>query len=380
MVNTSSSPMMFYNCLSTTITNYYTFAIQGRFAFGSHRRLGAEAVHLSHRIRIMTVPPLPRSDIGGKLHLDEHTLVVIGIMISALASLFGALSKVMFKMAHKLSDAQKNRKDAAGAQQLVEQPSNFFAPAPADAENKVREDVCLGTWGTWGTALLFVGLGACLDVVSYYVTPQRILAPLMGLCIVWNIVLARCLLQEIPTCYDALSCCFVFVGCGLASAAVAVSYTQLDYEYKELLRLFSSTRFILYSVVVVSLMCLLFACASINLDKAQQKLYGPIIYGVGAGLVGGQLCFTKAAALLFHPAAQTPWIDRHMAGTTPDVAAEAWPYVIVLGAVISAAGGLLLLSEALRRYDALKVRDRGPMPIDTPESKYRLHSPLPPLL
>jgi len=271
----------------------------------------------------------------------NETWLMLGIAIQAIASLFGALGKVLFKLSHSQHAEEKK--------EMLE-TETLGLEADHDDDFSRRKKLCLTSWSTFTIGCFLVPLGAIIDLASFYMAPQRILAPLVGLCIFWNILLAKWILDEQPLMADYLSCFFIFVGSGL-TAVSARKHKHNTYEYEELLALFTSEAFLAYSACVVFLLAGCAALAHVPWSAVQRRFYGPLILGIGAGIVGGQLCFTKAASVLFHPSTSTPWGIGH----GDDELFEIGPYLICLSAVASAGGGLLLLNAALRHYSALMV-------------------------
>lgn len=273
---------------------------------------------------------------------------VVGIMLAAIGSLFGALSKVLLKMSHN-------------QQTMIENEEGFKEIICDEADR----DGCEKTWRPWLTFAVAMGLipiASSIDVASFYLAPQSILSPLIGMSVLWNVLLAWKCLGEVPSKSDKWACALILLGCGTAASAFHNSIAD-DYVYDEIIDRFQNPIYLIYMSIIVTIGFIIIMCTrnciplqdcstgvgslreSVEsvLEKPIQTGIGPVMYGVMAGLIGGQQSVMKAATLLLHPSCGTPW------QTSPV------PYLICTGSVVTALGGLAILNAGLRKHSALTV-------------------------
>jgi len=184
-----------------------------------------------------------------------------------------------------------------------------------------------------------------LDLLGYFWAPQRLVSPLSGLVVAWNLCLAEAFLGEQPTWHDRVATGTILVGAALVGGSIPK--TNSKYEFNEIFEHFHRASYLLYAALMLLFALFLVLLLSVQapekhtMMKNVQRKCRPTAFAMLAGLIGGQQYFIKIATELFHPWCNTPWFT------------SAWPWVFCFLANAVAFGGLFVLNEGLRRYDIL---------------------------
>lgn len=219
-----------------------------------------------------------------------------------------------------------------------------------------------------------------LDLVAFYLAPQRLISPLGGgLVVFFNLFLSSCMLGEKTVWQDYIICAFIVTGAFLVGEAlvdevrvrlsssapcfacatdahttplvVCCSQNDNHETYDVVVDRFFDTRFTSY----------LFFCAILAAGMASvivvkplaggedswfswvQRKLEPAAVGIMAGLLGGQQYLTKLGTQLFHSSCHTPWKD------------SPFPYLILFVGAGLPLFALIGLNMALKRHDALYI-------------------------
>lgn len=228
---------------------------------------------------------------------------IVGLLMSIGAAAVGALGKLGLKKRHMLIAADEGKSSKRSHIVLV-------------------------------MSLFALILNPVLDVTSYAYLSQTMKAPLAGAVILFNVVFAPFIVDEMPSRIDLLASALICVG--TITFAVVGPKAVPDYTFDELLSFFSRTAFLIFCAVISALLVGLALCIWLpSISEPMKKA----AYGIASGVVGGLFFFTKCFATFFKIGSAEPW--------------EHWQaYGIALGALGSALGGLLILNAGLERYSA----------------------------
>eukprot|EP00930_Biecheleria_cincta_P095553 TRINITY_DN87502_c0_g1_i1.p1 TRINITY_DN87502_c0_g1~~TRINITY_DN87502_c0_g1_i1.p1 ORF type:complete len:439 (+),score=60.48 TRINITY_DN87502_c0_g1_i1:142-1317(+) len=195
---------------------------------------------------------------------------------------------------------------------------------------------------------LFMAIGPLIEVMSYSLAPAALLAPINGVGVVWNILLAPVTLGEQWSQLKVIGTTMVFLGS--LSAPILGPEVVAAETFEEMQEQFVSLRFVLYAAIFV----LCFALGWVAVRRMQDcpgsahrggdcNVLRGVLLGTGGGVMSGQTYFLSAAATLVTSCIQTgDW--------------SAWlhwlPYVIVIGAVTCAVLNAILLNVGLAEFEA----------------------------
>ncbi|ETV90353.1 hypothetical protein H310_14845, partial [Aphanomyces invadans] len=249
-----------------------------------------------------------------------------GLLLSFVASIVGVVGKIMIKLSFRRSMAQES-----------------------------SEARCW--WG--GGMVLIVVVNPALCIAAYKFAPQSLLAPMGGMCIVWNSVLSPYILNETLRTRDLIGATVIFLGCVVVGGVG--SHQTHDIPVDELASHFTSASFLTYIITYVVLMMGLLRCAapaffqawgyrsrcgegssSDTAEAPHKTTCCRVSLASMAGSISGQLFCMCALLRLTHN-------DPRVVFMTPLV------YGVALAAVGFAVSGLYLMNMALHLYEALFV-------------------------
>lgn len=232
--------------------------------------------------------------------------ILLGLLLGLLATLVATISKVLLKLSHNLEAQQTSASSRK-------------------------------SWIVWCGGVFAVVLNPPLDVAALWFSPQSLFAATAGTATVFNLMLAPCLLGEKFTAFDLIGAVTVCFGCaGVGMAETGIPSPEPD-TYEQLIARFHQFYFKVFAVFVAILLVLLVVASLGHLGKLQQKC----AIGAIGGLMGGMYFFLKAFLAFFRMGSE-PW---EYAST----------YLIGLGAALSSLGGVIVMNEGLKRYDALFI-------------------------
>ncbi|KAF4129243.1 Magnesium transporter NIPA [Phytophthora infestans] len=273
----------------------------------------------------------------------------LGLLLSAISSIFGITGKLLLKLAHNERD-----KDELAAAQRELRKSHGAVPSPS-----------MGVKSNLGCTYFYCGLfsmlvmNPALGALAYCFATQSLLAPMAGLTIGWNTLFGPILLpHERLTTNDFVGAVLIFTGCVLVGVSGTHDSPPLPVEL--VASRFKSFSFLLYVVVLLALLSFLIHHAKHALhfttttrragvesspvsSPEQLPVIARVSLSVFAGVMSGQLFFLAAVMRTVHD----------------DGASRIWSfpvtYVCIIGAVGTALFGLYLLNEALAVEDAVVV-------------------------
>ncbi|KDO21878.1 hypothetical protein SPRG_12380 [Saprolegnia parasitica CBS 223.65] len=229
----------------------------------------------------------------------------LGVLLSAIASIIGVLGKILLK----LSFQRRSR----------------------------------AMWATGMACIVLLNPLFCISAFNF--APQSLLAPMGGLCIVWNTIFSPWILDEPLWTRDIVGAGVVFASCILVS--ITGSHETHKIPVDELASHFTSIAFEVYFGLFLasSLALRYFARAAFHAstDSTRHKTVScRVSLAILAGSLSGQLyCMTALLRLLQN--------GVKVLFTTP------LAYLVGAGALSFALTGLRFLNLALRLYDALFV-------------------------
>lgn len=195
---------------------------------------------------------------------------------------------------------------------------------------------------------LNTAVGPIVDMMSYMFAPQSLIAPLGGLDVVWNTLIAPCTLGE------KLNKTVVFGVCLIAGGATGTSFfgNHEDKEYNlELVEKIFIRKTVLFYLVCLSLWLLfhiLVLQPRSSAPKGEPWAPGDPIRGLSLGLTAGSIAGNMFCVKAFIELVQASIRDEES-----EIWAHWLPYTILLGAILFAVTNLIFLTKAMREYAAL---------------------------
>eukprot|EP01043_Picozoa_sp_COSAG02_P004204 COSAG02_NODE_108_length_36286_cov_19.437478_7_plen_346_part_00 len=243
---------------------------------------------------------------SGEPGIDWRWWVGVGLGLGA--TLLATLSKIAMKHAHNVTAA---------------------------AGKPTRWSRCYLALG-----LALLALNPPMDVAAFAFAPQSVVAATAGSASVFNLMLAPCTLRESPSRWDVFGAVLVTVGC--IGVGIYSDKTPEDYSYSELMGFFAEPTFVKFSVGVVLWIALLSSGCILTVEGKIAMLMQKMAWGAISGSVGGFYVFLKCSVSWVGGDGWAAW--GHW---------QAW--LVLIGAIATAVGGVWLLNEGLRRYDALFI-------------------------
>lgn len=191
-------------------------------------------------------------------------------------------------------------------------------------------------------------IGPLVDMAALAFAPQSIIAPLMGLDVVWNTISAPCTLGEKLTPRLALGCMMVAGGAVVTSSVG--THEEKPYNAQMLKDAFIRWEVLVYLVVLLAWIAFNIAVLMPRsaAPKGEPFATGDKIRGLSLGMTAGSIagnmfCVKGFVELLTHSA------------RTGDAKcwADWFPYAVLVGAVVFAVSNLHFLTKAMREYEAL---------------------------
>lgn len=207
----------------------------------------------------------------------------------------------------------------------------------------------------FGKIMMTIGLvlnvlvGPIVDMMSYMFAPQSLIAPLGGLDVVWNTMLAPFTLGEklTPTLFAGV-CCI-----GLGAFGTSFFGNQEDKELNLDLVKDIFIRKTMVTYLGVLLLWILFNIFYLQTHSSAPKgepwATGHPVRGLSLGMTAGSIAGNMFCVKAF--------IELVQASSRDGNAAEIWghwlPYLMLVGAVFFAVSNLVFLTKAMREYEAL---------------------------
>lgn len=203
-----------------------------------------------------------------------------------------------------------------------------------------------GLW--WFSIFFIIVLPAPLDVVAFSYAPMSLLAPLAGITLLLNSVLAPCLLKERLTKRDMLAT--ILITFGAVITTIFGQHTNQIYDVPGMYNLISSPTTLVYLIAVGGMLVFLFVSINMATNPAYKdykisKTVRPIlayILSLFTGLLGSfQWVTTKCASELI--SVTTSGENQFVYGLT---------YVFIILAIFLAIGQVLHINKGLSLFDA----------------------------
>lgn len=272
----------------------------------------------------------------------------LGLLLSAVSSIFGILGKLFLKLAHNQREREEDEEERATKTRQF----------TADGRVATHSSRVWYMYFYAGLVSMLV-LNPALGAVAYCFATQSLLAPMAGLTIGWNTLMGPILLpHERLTTNDFVGALLIFTGCVLVG--VSGTHDTPPLSVAELTRRFVSFPFLLYAVALLAVTSFLVHYAKealrYNWSRTKARSGTPghsrtlelsslarVSLSILSGVMSGQLFFLAATMKIVHD----------------ETAAKAFAYpilyVCIVGAISTALLGLYLLNEALKVEDAVVV-------------------------
>ncbi|TYZ52043.1 hypothetical protein PybrP1_004837 [[Pythium] brassicae (nom. inval.)] len=266
----------------------------------------------------------------------------LGLLLSAISSVFGILGKLFLKLAHNEREREEAEAERAAKSREFASPSRAW---------------CMYFYA--GLASMLV-LNPALGAVAYCFATQSLLAPMAGLTIGWNTLMGPILLpHERLTTHDFVGALLIFTGCVLVG--ISGTHDTPPLSVAQLTRRFVSFPFLLYAAALLAISSFLVHHAKHalrhNWSATKVRVGTPgrsrtlelsqlsrVSLSILSGVMSGQLFFLAATMKILHDADALSQAFSH-----------AILYVCIVGAFSTALLGLYLLNEALKVEDAVVV-------------------------
>jgi len=236
-----------------------------------------------------------------------------GVFIGIGATLAATLSKIYMKKAHMVED-----------------------------ENEVF------IWLSSSNMYLLIGIlllvvNTPMNFAAFALAPQSVVAATAGTASLFNMILAPWLIEETRTRWDEIGGALICLGC--VGASVFGSHATPAYTYRQLEDMFTEPEFWWFSLGVAIYLSTL-AYLMRNSEPVGARADWPVLrklaWGMVGGSVGGIYIFLKTTLMMI----------REEGGD----AFTKWPtYLVLIGTGLTAGGGIVLLNEALKRYNAMFI-------------------------
>lgn len=202
----------------------------------------------------------------------------------------------------------------------------------------------------WLLGFFLLVFGSIMDFVAFGMAPQTLLAPLGALSLVWNLLIAPVVHNEIVTRQHLSATAVIFAG--VTTTVLFAERTTPDYDLNDLLRLYRTPQMVTYLACVVLVLLLLFhSKRTIERTKIHENgMFHLVCYGGIAGVFGGQsVLLAKSTAELVKTAV---WgVDA----LHDDVFTKKETYLIIVGMLACLLCQIVTLNGGLARFDALLV-------------------------
>lgn len=195
---------------------------------------------------------------------------------------------------------------------------------------------------------LNTAVGPIVDMLSYMFAPQSLIAPLGGLDVVWNTLIAPCTLGEklTPTvCFGAF-----LIAAGATCTSLFGNQDDKDYNLELVEKTFVRLSVLIYLLVLICWLAfnILFLQPRSKNPKGEPWETGDPIRGLSLGLTAGSIAGNMFCVKGFIELVQASIRDQDSS-----VWAHWLPYVLLVGAIAFAVTNLKFLTTAMREYEAL---------------------------
>lgn len=240
---------------------------------------------------------------------------ILGLTFGILATLFGTLSKILWRKCHT----------------IMAQVEDYHDQTPEYKAAK-RSAGC-----SWWTGFLLLVLNPPADVLAFALAPQSVVSATSGSASMFNLMFAPWLVGEKATWVDIIGAILVSIGC--AGVGVFGPKATPVYTLPEIEGMFLGSEFILFMLCQAAFLALCVSLISFPVSitgKSPKKL----AWGAISGTLGGNYFFVKAWTSLM--GYEGMWKQPTF-------------WVLGAGAIGVAVFSVILLNEGLRRYTAIFV-------------------------
>jgi len=243
-------------------------------------------------------------------------LLPVGIGLGIFASMTGTIGKQLFRF----SELQKN----AGRLRFA----------------KITMTIGL---------VLNVLVGPIVDMMSYMFAPQSLIAPLGGLDVVWNTMLAPFTLGEkiTPMLFGGVCC----IGLGAFGTSFFGNQEDKDLNLALVEEIFVRKTMVVYLGVLLTwiLFNIFYLQPHSSAPKGEPWATGHPLRGLSLGMTAGSIAGNMFCVKAFIELVQASSRD----GNAEEIWSHWLPYVMLVGAIFFAVSNLVFLTKAMREYEAL---------------------------
>ena len=258
---------------------------------------------------------------------------VKGITLSVLASIFGGASKLAIRKSFLIEKAILQFVSSADDSLAVDPWQQQQPPCPSEFRARQRTAFWLRISGMFGMTVL----NPLCGVLAMNFASPSIVAPFSGLTLVWIVLFSETLIGEAPTFLQLVAASLIVLG----EVVVAIygdhtnddGMTVLDVEQS-----YQEPAFIAYLVGVSLWMGVLYYWIITGSSSSNSRSLTRFAWGVAGGSITGMQNFLKDGLTILKKKAHDgglPWYSP----------------IFLLLAILTAFGGLLLLTACMKRYD-----------------------------
>lgn len=237
--------------------------------------------------------------------INEKNLWLLGVLLAVFGTLVGTIGKQMIRRSEMLKQ-----------------------------ERKERESTIIFRVGL----ALQVALNPLCDIAGYALAPASVIAPVTGMDIVWNTVIAPCSLNETLTPRRLMSTTIIFFAATASVAFRQINEVEWTTEYVEMVLLQNRTT--LYAICFVA-WYLWNIIVQMRFEKG-TPIRG-FSLGATAGTLAGNMWCTKITAVL---------LEKCISGNC-DPWSHWVSWICLFGAVFFATSNLYYISRGMQQHEAL---------------------------
>mmetsp|Transcript_22302 Transcript_22302/g.47471 ORF Transcript_22302/g.47471 Transcript_22302/m.47471 type:complete len:450 (+) Transcript_22302:179-1528(+) len=205
-------------------------------------------------------------------------------------------------------------------------------------QRKRKNPRCARIFFTVGLVVNTV-VGPIVDMAAYSFAAQSLIAPIGGLDVVWNALLAPYILKEKLSRRRAGGCALIVLGTVMAGCFG--NHHDQEYTLESIEDTFLNIRVMIYFLVF-------FAWFLLNRFVFMRNPPGSAIRGVSLGCTGGTI-----AGNMFCVKAAIELIQRSIHEQDGEIWLHWLPYVLLVGAAFFAIWNVVYMTKGLQEYEAL---------------------------
>eukprot|EP00941_MAST-03F_sp_MAST-3F-sp1_P003827 g3827.t1 len=271
--------------------------------------------------------------------VESASAWILGLTLAISGSLLSAVAKALLKVRHNLESSDFT---TALSPRGKKKTQNFSPPSEASSKSsntdKKSADKTSAKIALYLAITIFI-ITPVVDVAALKFAPESMVAATSGVTSVWNLIIGATFLQEPWSKLDVYGNLLLFIGC-TGVGFIGSQEIRQEYSYDELQELYISSGFIVFIISIGIWLMLLFSLIRLPVEVVGTN-WKKFAWGAVSGSTSGLLFFAKTALSLLDYGTE-PWT-------------HAFSYFMVIFAICSALGGIMLLNEGLRRYDSVFV-------------------------